>query len=461
LAESAPNRVVLNTRLTSLGKYRLLAEIGHGGMAEVFLAVMEGPGQFSKLIALKVLRAQFAEDPDWRAMFLDEARLAARLNHPNVVQTYEVGEASKRHFIAMEYLDGQPYSRILHRCRADKGNAPLPINMAVRILSESLAGLHYAHELKDFDGTPLRFVHRDVSPHNVFVTYDGTIKVLDFGIAKAAGGSAETRTGVLKGKVGYMAPEYIKGKKIDRRADVFGMGVVLWESLAGKRLFRGESEGDTLEKVLRTEVPPILSSLDAVIAKALAREPDDRFATAGDFKWALEEAASAAGLLGTHDEVAAHVRVISGEDLERRRAAVRDKLAGEVVMVTEAPTRAATPGAKKKGLPWAFLGVALGVGAAGAATIVWAPSSAPPLTLRRAGAPHVAAAEPPVVIHVGPPPTVEATAPAPPPPQPKAPARVTPPRPTATTSAAATAPPPPPPPPPPTTTVKRPPPNPY
>jgi serine/threonine protein kinase len=288
------NSLIISNRLPALGKYRLIAEIGHGGMAEVFLAVMEGPGQFSKLIALKVLRSQFAEDPEGRAMFLDEARLAARLNHSNVVQTYEVGEANKRHYIAMEYLEGQPYSRILHRARTS--GQPTPMAMSLRILAECLAGLHYAHELKDFDGTPLRFVHRDVSPHNIFVTYDGTIKVLDFGIAKAVGGTAETRTGVLKGKVGYMAPEQLFDDTIDRRADIYAAGVMLWEACAGRRLWTGASDVAVLTKVanekvpsLRTVNPNVSEELDRICLKACARKREERYQSAADFQNDIEE----------------------------------------------------------------------------------------------------------------------------------------------------------------------------
>lgn len=177
-----------------IGKYHLLATLGRGGMAEVFLAVIQGPAGFSKLVVLKELRPELSSEPEFLSMFLDEARLAARLQHPNVVQTNEVGHEGSRHFIAMEYLDGQPLSRVLSRMR---GQLPLPLHL--RVLSETLAALHYAHELRDFDGTPLAVVHRDVTPHNVFVTYDGEVKLVDFGIAKATDSSTETRTGVLKG----------------------------------------------------------------------------------------------------------------------------------------------------------------------------------------------------------------------------------------------------------------------
>lgn len=291
---SASSSRISEKRLPVVGKYRLLAEIGHGGMAEVFLAVMEGPAKFSKLIALKMLRSQFAEDPEGREMFLNEARLAARLNHPNVVQTYEVGEIEHRYFIAMEYLEGQPFSRILHRARSGEHQA-LPLALSLRIIADSLSGLQYAHDLKDFDGSPLNLVHRDISPHNLFVTYDGSVKVLDFGIAKAAGSSAETRTGVLKGKVGYMAPEQISDLPLDRRVDVYATGIMLWEAVAGRKVWKGLSDVATLSKVategvpaITTAVPDLDPELARIVNKACARARDQRYASASDLQGDLE-----------------------------------------------------------------------------------------------------------------------------------------------------------------------------
>jgi eukaryotic-like serine/threonine-protein kinase len=285
---------LIGPKLAAFGKYRLVAEIGQGGMAEVYLAVMEGPGSFTKLIALKILRPAFAEDPDGLAMFLDEARLAARLDHPNVVQTYEVGAAENRHYIAMEYLDGQPFSRTLRSSRNGE-QCQLPIEMSLRVIAETLAGLHHAHELSDFDGTHLCLVHRDVSPHNVFITYDGRIKVLDFGIAKAVGGSSETRTGVLKGKVGYMAPEQMMDVKLDRRADIFAAGVMLWEAVARRRVWKGMADVAILTTVvnsgipgIRTAVPDIPEQLERIVSRATAYRREERYDTAEEFQFDLE-----------------------------------------------------------------------------------------------------------------------------------------------------------------------------
>src|SRR4051794_26091703 len=191
------------------GKYRLIAELGHGGMADVFLAVARGPIGFNKLLVVKRLKANLVDEPEYVAMLGDEARLAARLNHPNVVQTNEVGQEGDQYFIAMEYLDGQPLHRVLTRSEKKER---MPLAMHLRIVCDVLSGLHYAHELADFDGSPLNVVHRDVTPQNIFVTYDGQVKLVDFGIAKASGRDGETKTGIVKGKVTYMGPEHAMGK---------------------------------------------------------------------------------------------------------------------------------------------------------------------------------------------------------------------------------------------------------
>ena len=190
--------------IIQVGRYRLIAELAHGGMGDVYLAVAQGAGGFSKLMVIKMLRPALAEDEQFLTMFLEEARLAARLNHPNVVQTVEVGNEGRKYFLAMEYLEGQSLQRL--RTRVAKEH-PFPLGPHLRILVEALNGLHYAHELVDIDGRALDLVHRDATPHNIFVTYDGQVKVVDFGIAKAMDSSLETRTGELKGKIAYMPPE--------------------------------------------------------------------------------------------------------------------------------------------------------------------------------------------------------------------------------------------------------------
>ena len=276
--------------VTGVGKYRYIAMLAEGGMADVYLAVTQSAG-FEKLVVIKQLRDTLAEDPTFVAMFMDEARLAARLNHPNVVQTLEVGTdaATGLHFIAMEFLEGVAYVRFARL----KERVPPPLAFHVRILVDVLRGLHYAHELRDFDGKPLNVVHRDVSPQNVMSTFAGGVKVLDFGIAKAAL-AVEQRPEDFKGKLEYMAPEQAALGDVDRRADVFSVGVMLWEALARRRLYR--KGDDKLRLLVEGRLPDVLSvapstpkRLAAICARAMAHERDARYPTADAMADELEE----------------------------------------------------------------------------------------------------------------------------------------------------------------------------
>jgi serine/threonine-protein kinase len=272
------------------GKYRLICELGQGGMAVVYLAVALGAANFRKLAVVKVIRPQVAEEPGVREMFFDEARLSARLNHPNIVQTYDVGESSGKHFMAMEYLEGASLSAILAHLKP-------PFALRAKALLEVLEGLRYAHELKDFDGTPLHIVHRDISPQNVFLTYTGQVKVLDFGIAKAATSSVQTATGVIKGKLKYMAPEQGLGRAVDGRADLYAVGVMLWEAMTGRRRFApGVTEVAVFAAVASGVMPETPGAkelgypgeLDDILKRALAPNPADRYQTAGEFHAELD-----------------------------------------------------------------------------------------------------------------------------------------------------------------------------
>ncbi|MFO0755825.1 MAG: serine/threonine-protein kinase [Byssovorax sp.] len=314
---------------SSLGKYRLIAELGHGGMAEVFLAVSSGPAGFNKLLVIKKIRPQFAEDPEFLGMFLDEARLAARLSHPNVVQTNEVGDSDGRYFMAMEFLDGQPLNRVIHRLAKAGG---LPLNMHLRILADVLAGLHHAHELNDFDGTPLGVVHRDVTPQNVFVTYDGIVKVVDFGIAKAQNSASETKAGVVKGKVAYMAPEQARGDRVDRRADIFSVGVLLWEAVTGTRMWKGIPELTIIQRLMAGEIQPpskvkpdIPLELEAIVTRALAPNRDDRYATAADLQADIEGYLEAQGDRSTRREMGKLI----ASNFEAERARIKNVIEAE------------------------------------------------------------------------------------------------------------------------------------
>jgi serine/threonine protein kinase len=267
----------------TIGRYQLLAELARGGMGNVYLAVTRGPGGFQKLVVLKELKPEFCRDQTYVSMFMDEARLTARLTHPNIVQTFEVGSDGNRHFMVMEYLDG----RSLHRL-SQPPQTILPVGAHLRIVAEALLGLAYAHELRGFDGEPLGIVHRDIGPLNIFVTFEGQTKVLDFGIAKAADSSMETRAGILKGRVAYMAPEQARGAKVDRRADIYSVGVMIWEAAARKRLWSGKTEVEILTHMLTERPPPLRSiapdahaDLEAICARAMAPNQADRYPTAG------------------------------------------------------------------------------------------------------------------------------------------------------------------------------------
>ncbi|WP_394821550.1 serine/threonine protein kinase [Pendulispora albinea] len=284
----------------TFGKYQLFAKLGSGGMAEVFLAVARGPMGFNKLTVIKRLRSSVSDQSSVVDMFLNEARLAARLTHPNIVHTYEVGEHQGVFFIAMEYLEGQPLNRVGHVNETKQQISPV---MWARIIADALNGLHTAHELRDYDGTPIKIVHRDISPQNIFLTYTGETKIVDFGIAKAVN-TEQTEAGVLKGKVRYMAPEQALGKA-DRRSDLFSMGIVLWEMLAQKRLFE-DAPAKVLTDLVRKDPVARLSSvcphidpaLDEIVAKALEKDPNKRYQTAEEMREALE-----AYILGTGEVV--------------------------------------------------------------------------------------------------------------------------------------------------------------
>jgi serine/threonine-protein kinase len=326
------------------GKYRSLGRIGQGGMADVFLAVGRGPAGFNKLVVIKRLRDQVASDDAFRDMFLDEARLAARLNHPNVVQTYEVFEHEGAFFITMEYLEGQPLSKVAREC-AKRGMRLQPA-ISARIISDALCGLHYAHEARDFDGEPLQIVHRDVSPQNIFVTYDGQVKVVDFGIAKAERSSTKTQAGFFKGKAAYMAPEQLEGGAIDRRVDVFTTGIVLWELLAGRRLMAAESTAKTLVRLLRDPVPRVSEiasdiepALDGIVARALQRDPAARYQTAGEMREALEQYLVQSGHSVRHEEIGRMV----GEVFRDTRANLQRAIREQMARVSEFPRSGTMP----------------------------------------------------------------------------------------------------------------------
>lgn len=271
-----------------LGRYRILARLGQGGMGTIHLAVAFGLADFRKLLVVKELRPELTCNERFVEMFLAEAKLAARLDHPNIVQTLEAGQDGERYYLAMEFLDGQPLVEILKR--VDTADA-VPTSLLIQILCEVLAGLHYAHELCDYDETPLHIVHRDVNPQNVFVTYNGHVKLVDFGIAKVVDSEMCTTAGVFKGKFPYAAPEQVSCTGVDRRADVFAVGVMLWEILARKRFAPGQPTTQAIDARLAGAEPRIAAvrpdidpELAAICDHAMHVDPALRYRTAAEFR---------------------------------------------------------------------------------------------------------------------------------------------------------------------------------
>lgn len=308
-----------NGPLRIVDRYALYDAVASGGMATVHLGRLLGPVGFARTVAIKRLHPQFAHDPEFVAMFLDEARMAARIRHPNVVPTLDVLARDGEIFLVMEYVQGESLSALLRAARL--ANAPMPPSVLVNIMAGALAGLHAAHESCNERGELLGLVHRDVSPQNVLVGVDGVARVIDFGVAKAIGRASATREGQVKGKLAYMAPEQVMGQDIDRRSDIFSAGVMLWEALTGTRLYRGASDPEILYKLLeaKTSAPSAVASgsppsLDPVVLRAMAKDPADRFATAADMAVAIQKAVP----LVTTSEVADWVRGHAGTQLESR-----------------------------------------------------------------------------------------------------------------------------------------------
>ncbi len=302
----------------SLGQYRPLAQLGQGGMARVLLCARHGPANIAKLVVVKEIREELANDIEFVTMFMDEARVATRMNHPNLVQTFDVGAEGQHYFMVMEYLEGQPMHAFLGRVKRK-----LPLGVHLRILGRVLTGLAYAHDLLGFDGKPLSIVHRDVSPQNTLLCYDGQVKLVDFGIAKAAGAVSRTTAGMFKGKLGYVAPEQVQGSDIDRRADIFSVGVMLWEALVGRRMTYGENEAAVLHKrttgsqqrVLEAR-PEADAELAAICDRAMALDPNVRYATCADFRDAIEARMDALGIRATDTDIG---KLVSDAFVEERK----------------------------------------------------------------------------------------------------------------------------------------------
>jgi serine/threonine protein kinase len=315
-----------------LGDYQLMSKLAVGGMAEVYLARHGELAGFRTLVVVKKVLPHLASHPEFITMFLDEARIASQLDHPNVVRIVEVGRAGDEFFLAMELVQGKPLSSLIRRGMDRKEQ--LAPKMAAWIVAQAAAGLHHAHQLADAEGNLLHLVHRDVSPQNILVSFEGAVKVIDFGIARALGRLSDTGTGQLKGKFGYMSPEHATGGEIGLWTDVFALGVVLWESLCGRRLFARSSDRATLKAILDEPVPPpstvvkVPPGLEAIVMKALAREPRQRFESAQKMREALERFTVVAGGV-TSGDVGTLMKSYFAEERARWLVTTRQALEAE------------------------------------------------------------------------------------------------------------------------------------
>jgi serine/threonine-protein kinase len=287
--------------MSGFGKYRLLRKLGSGGMAEAYLAEQEGHAGFARTVVVKRVLPHLADRPEFTRMLVHEARIAARLQHDNIAQIYDLGHVGDTYFITMEYVAGVDVGTLGELAEA-RGRTPLPPGNVARIVLDVCAGLSHAHRATDTLGRPLGLVHRDVSPPNVMVTPEGTAKIIDFGIAKATAEAGETVTGAMKGKHAYMSPEQVRGRPVDARSDQFAVGILLWELVTGQRLFRRDADFLTVSAVVEDEAP-VLSQvrpglperLDHIAARALEKDPDDRYSSCEELADDLEDLSRRSG----------------------------------------------------------------------------------------------------------------------------------------------------------------------
>ena len=317
------------TGSTRFGKYTLIDRIAVGGMAEIFLARQAGLEGFEKTIVIKRIRPHLSKQASFVKMFLNEAKLAAQLNHPNIVQIYDLGKISESYFIAMEYIFGRDMRRIIPK--ADSMGIPFPMVYALKIASSVCEGLYYAHQKVDLYGNPLNIVHRDVTPENIFVSFDGTVKVLDFGIAKAANQIEQTRAGEIKGKLSYMSPEQCMGKPLDCRSDLFSLGTVLYEWLTGFKLFTGDSEVAILKSITEGKIyapsyfkADIPEAVEAILMRALEKDRERRYQTAWDMQYDLDQFLSQYEFTPSNIHLSNFLKQLFNDELEEEKSRLAD-----------------------------------------------------------------------------------------------------------------------------------------
>ncbi|MGH7283728.1 MAG: protein kinase domain-containing protein [Polyangiaceae bacterium] len=330
---------------TVIGRYALFDKIASGGMASVHYGRLLGDSGFSRIVAIKRLHPHLAQDPDFSVGFRDEARVTARIRHPNVVPTLDVVSTEEELFIVMEYVHGESLNRLARA--AIKRGERIPPPIAVAIIVGVLHGLHAAHEAVGENGAPLHVVHRDVSPQNILVGIDGIPRLVDFGVAKAAGRAHSTREGTIKGKVAYMAPEQIRGATATRLMDIYGSAVVLWEMLTGERLFDGDSDVTVLDRAVNmtveapsSRVPSLAPALDRVVLKGLDRDPERRYRTAKEMARALEDSTT----IASNSRVGEWVEAVAGDSLAKRASKVAEiERSSKATSATPLPARVSDP----------------------------------------------------------------------------------------------------------------------
>ncbi|PCC69989.1 Serine/threonine protein kinase [Nannocystis exedens] len=305
----------MTTAPDKIGPYEVLERISAGGMAEVYKAKLTGADSFERLVAIKRILPHIARDPNFIAMFQAEAKLAVQLQHGNIAQIYQLGRQDDAFYIALEYVEGRDVGALLDLHQ--KAGKSLPLAQACYIITRCAEGLDYAHNKKSDDGKPLNIIHRDISPPNILISYEGEVKLIDFGLAKATSSSVQTQAGVIKGKLAYMSPEQVRGAPLDARSDVFALGIVFFELLTGRRLFRRDSDIETFESVRQCKVPrpsevnpAIPAPLEHILLRSLARSLDDRYPSAAALAEALREFVFTHQLRYRGDQLGAWMRQI-------------------------------------------------------------------------------------------------------------------------------------------------------
>jgi serine/threonine protein kinase len=337
-----------------MGKYRVTRRLAEGGMGEIFLGHSRGRAGFQKVVVLKRILADKLGDRVAVQMFLDEARLMATLNHANIVQVHDVGTQRGAHFFVMEHVHGEDLRAILQA--ATLAGRPVSLEMALGVIAEVAAGLHHAHEMRGPDGVRLQIVHRDISPSNVLVSYEGAVKVTDFGIAKWTKRQTETQQGVLKGKIAYMSPEQCRGDAVDRRSDVFGLGILLYELTTGARLFQGISDFAVLDQIVHHDAPPPSSkaagyppAVERIVMRALCRDPARRQQSARELQLELEEYARERRLKISAVARAAEMQAMFGDKILAWRQALKaGRSLGEHLATERTVTRPESPGSIRR-----------------------------------------------------------------------------------------------------------------